>query len=133
MLIDASRFPLVFMRTNVSSTTSAVEQLEALLDRGERFALLTDHSPAEEHRETAEERRERALFFKRNKLRLRKYCVAAIVIEGGKATPPPLRLAAQAFGKSFGFGFHFVPTDTEAAGLALQLLAQSGGSLSKNS
>lgn len=125
MLIDQSRFPLIFMRDDVHSDIPATTQLDALLDRNERFVLISDHPPGDEHDETPEERKERALFFKRKKDRLRKHCAGSIVIEGGKPTPMPIRLAAQTFGKAFGIGFFFVRDEPEAIEKATYLLEET--------
>lgn len=125
MLIDQSRFPLIFMRADVHSDIPATTQLNALLDRDERFVLISDHPPGDKHDEAPEERKERALFFKRNKERLRKLCAGSIVIEGEKPTPMPIRLAIQTFGKAFGIGFFFVRDEAEAIEKATYLLVQT--------
>lgn len=123
MLIDQARFPLIFMRDDVHSDIPATTQLVTLLDRDERFVLISDHSPGDEDDATPGERKERALFFKRNKDRLRKLCAGSIVIEGDKPTPMPIRIAAQTFGKAFGIGFYFVRDEEEAIEKAKCLLA----------
>ncbi len=122
MLIDQIRFPLVFMRAHVHSDLPASTQLNVLLGRNARFILITDHFPGDEHGETPEERKDRALFFKRNKDRLRKLCARSIVIEGDKTTPMPIRVALQTFGKTFGTGFFFVHDEVEAIELGRRLL-----------
>lgn len=125
MLIDQARFPLIFMRAVVHSDIPATTQLNALLDKDDRFVLISDRPPGGEHDETPAERKERALFFKRNKDRLRKLCAGSIVIEGDNPTPMPIRLAAQTFGKAFGIGFFFVRDEAEAIEKATFLLVQA--------
>jgi hypothetical protein len=127
MQIDTSRFPLVFLHADGAATSSAEAGLESILHREQRFVLITDHSPADDHDESTEERKQRALFFKRNKDRLRRLCVGAIVIEGGRPMPLPIRLAAVAMGKALGFDFHFVASDAEAIDRGLHLVAQTAG------
>lgn len=137
MPIDQSRFPLVFLRSELDAEAasthdhSAEAQLEAVLDRQERFVLITDHSPGDEQGDSVEERRQRALFFKRNKGRLRRFCAGAIVIEGDRPTPMPMRLAAQAMGKAFGIGFHFVASEAEAIERGVGLVGQAAGSIAR--
>lgn len=65
MFLDDTRFPLVFAREEGQSPASILAELEALLNRQAPFVLITDHSPDDHDTETAEERREKALFFKR--------------------------------------------------------------------
>ncbi|MCV9999433.1 hypothetical protein OE766_14395 [Pararhizobium sp. YC-54] len=122
MHVDTSRFPMVFLYADRQEGSPAETQLEALLDRAERFVLVTEHDPAAAHDETPEERRQKTLFLKRNRDRLQHLCAGAIVIEDGKSTPMPVRLAAQAVGKAFGIAFHFVPGEAEAIAQALHLL-----------
>lgn len=45
MRLDATKFPLVFLRKHdqAHAAHEAQAQFDALLDRGERFVLLTDH------------------------------------------------------------------------------------------
>lgn len=123
MIIDKARFPLVFLRENASSQTENPEaELEAILADGLPFVLISDHPPHEEDDEPLEAKKVRALFFKRNRALFLRNCAGAVVIEGAKATPIPLRLAAQAFGKAFGAPFHFVPDEDAAVELGNRLL-----------
>ncbi len=67
MLIDTSRFPLVYLREHAAQeartneNASAEGQLESLLDQGRQFVLLTDHLPGDHPEESHEERKQRAL------------------------------------------------------------------------
>ena len=125
MHVDISRFPMVYLYADRQGNASAERQLEALLDRAERFVLVTEHNPADAHDEAPEGRRQKALFLKRNRERLQRLCTGAIVIEDGRPTPMPMRLAAQAVGKAFGIAFHFVPGEAEAIARALHLLGRT--------
>src|SRR5262245_27418132 len=88
MLLDESRFPLVFLRAHTETDSSIDEQLERnrqferLLDRQMPFVLIVDHHTHDYDDETPEERKSKALFFKRTKDRMKKYCLGLIVIEG---------------------------------------------------
>ncbi|MBB3461276.1 hypothetical protein [Rhizobium sp. BK377] len=83
MLLDRSRLPVVFIRTDADAETSINDQIEALLEERRPFVLVTDHAPDDHEDETQEERKERALFFKKIKDRMRAYCRGMIVIDGG--------------------------------------------------
>ncbi|WP_431257337.1 hypothetical protein ACQ86G_22185 [Roseateles chitinivorans] len=136
MRFDTSRFPLVFLMENTQAAgpTETVEaQLIALLDRGERFVLLTDHLPGDHAEESHEERKERALFFKRNKDRMKRLCGGLVFITGDRSVSAAVRLAAQGAGKVLGLGFAFVPSEDEATGEALRLLAKGSPSTTASS
>lgn len=122
MHIDTSRFPMIFVHSDGPADPAAEAQLEALLDRAERFVLVAEHAPTVDHDESPQERRQGALFLKRNKDRLQSFCAGAIIIEGDRATPIPVRLVGHALGKAFGIAFHFVPGSAEAIAQALRLL-----------
>lgn len=103
MLIDDLRSPLVFLRSHGESPLSVEEQFQQLLGKGQQFVLVADHAQNDHPGETQEERKEKALFFKRIKDRMRVLCRGMIVIEGDKPTAAPLRMAASATSKAFGF------------------------------
>lgn len=125
MLIDESRAPLMFLRSREESDVPVEQQLQRLLDQGRPFVLVMDHSPEEHHDESAQERRERALFFKRVKDQMRSVCRGMIVLEGGKPTPAPMRLAAAGLSKAFGFKVGFVDDETAAIELGLRWMLLS--------
>ena len=122
MLLDDSRFPLVFAREEGDSSASILDQLEALLDRQAPFVLITDHSPEDHHDETPEERREKAFFFKKVRDRFKKYCRAMIVIENGKPTNAAVRIAAATAAKAFGFSVFFEADEERATAKGMLLL-----------
>lgn len=123
MQVDKSRYPFVFLReTALPKTENPELELEAILADGSPFILISDHPPHDESNESPEAKKARALFFKRNKALFLRNCAGAIVIEGAKATPMSLRMAAQAFGKAFGVPFHFVPDESAAVELGEKLL-----------
>ncbi|MGI6247725.1 MAG: hypothetical protein ACOYJQ_18470 [Pseudochelatococcus sp.] len=134
MQIDKSQYPLVFLRETVLPHKDNPEaELEAILAEYSPFILISDHPPRNDDAEPPESKKARALFFKRNKTHFIRNCAGAIVIEGAKPTPMPLRLAAQAVGKAFGVSFHFVPDEEAAVALGKRLLTNaSAGKLVKN-
>lgn len=128
MQLDATQFPLVFLREHDEhlSHQAAEAAFAALLDRGERFVLLTDHLPGDHHRhdESHDDRKQRALFFKRNKQRLKDLCAGLVIITGDRSIPAAARLAVQTLGKVLGLGFAFVRDEREAKDRANALLVR---------
>lgn len=114
MLLDRSRLPIVFIRTDADEETSINDQIEALLEERRPFVLVTDHAPDDHENETQEERKERALFFKEIKDRMRAYCRGMIVIDGGRPMSPAVKIAAVTAGKAFGFAIVFAADEEEA-------------------
>lgn len=114
MLLDRSRLPVVFIRTDADEETSINDQIEALLEERRPFVLVTDHAPDDHGDETQEERKERALFFKKIRDRMRAYCRGMIVIDGGRPMSPAIKIAAVAVGKAFGFAIVFAADEEEA-------------------
>ncbi|KEH08624.1 hypothetical protein GY14_18395 [Delftia tsuruhatensis] len=134
MLIDTSRFPLVYLRepeaqapadAGNGNDASAEVQIESLLDQGRHFVLLTDHLPGDHPEENHEERKQRALFFKRNRERMRQLCRGMVVITGERAVPVALRLAVQGMGKALGMRVAFVQGEDEAQVCSWELLGQA--------
>lgn len=125
MMLDTTRFPLVFMREDdIHPAEGSPEMsIEALLDRGDAFVLLTDHLPGDHAEESHEELKKKALFFKRNKARMRALCKGLVLILGDRTIAAPVRLAAQGAGKALGLPVAFVQTEGEATERASQLLA----------
>ena len=82
MQVDDTQFPLVFLREHEQEHTSqqTQDQLEALLNRGQRFVLLTERLGGEDRNqeESHEDRKQRALFFKHNKQRLKDLCAGMV-------------------------------------------------------
>jgi len=122
MLLDDSRFPLVFLRSQSESSASINQQFEDLLAKKQPFVLITDHAHDDHEEETQEERKEKALFFKQIKDRMRSFCRGMIVIEGGKLANAAVRVTAAAAGKAFGFAILFAINEEEAAAKGMLLL-----------
>jgi hypothetical protein len=128
MLLDDSRFPLVFLRAHEEESSSVDEvidrngQLESLLGKQTRFVLIADHSTHDHDDESPEERKAKALFFKRIKDRMKKYCLGLVVIEGHSPINAAARVAATAASKALGFSIQFAADEEEAAAKGMLLL-----------
>lgn len=129
MLIDASQFPMVWMRLNAPGadpTVSPFAEFEGLLARKEVFVLLNDEGLDKgeqgEHEHPQEEMKQTSLWMKRHKSELRAFVKAGIYIEPNTAK----RLATKAFAlmyeKFWGFPMLTVATRDEALALARKLL-----------
>ncbi len=128
MQLDATRFPLVFLREHDQehSHHEVEAELAALLNRGERFVLLTDHLPGDDHGhdESHDERKQRALFFKENKQRLKDVCAGLVVITGDRPISGAAKLAVQTLSKVLGFGCAFVRDERDAQEQASRFLME---------
>lgn len=118
MMLDLSQYPLVRVLERNTSVLKPERQIELLLDRNERFVIMMTRPSEQNNDDTPENRKSRSQFFKANKVRLRKFCAAAILIEGDKPVSKPVRAMAWALSKAFGVPFHFVPDEITALELA---------------
>ncbi|MCX5576756.1 hypothetical protein [Kaistia terrae] len=128
MMLNCDEFPLVYVEdhdhhASAPGEPSWQDELETLLGRNRPFVILFDAPQKDEHEESQEERREKAIWFKRNRARLMSLCAGAMVIESNGPTPMPIRLAAQAVGKALGLEFRFVGDDRAAREAATRLLS----------
>lgn len=124
MIVDTAHFPIVFLRSVEGNDAPPEAALNAVLDRETPFVLITDHSPDDHGEDTPDERRERALFFKTIKARMKRYCLGMIVIDSGKAANGAIRLAAATASKAFGFEVGFETAEASAVARAQGLLAR---------
>ncbi|WP_375786966.1 hypothetical protein ACE10Z_05150 [Bradyrhizobium sp. Pha-3] len=122
MLVDDSRFPLVFLRSHAESSATINQQFEDLLEKRQLFVLITDHADDDHEDETKEERKEKALFFKQIKDRMRSFCRGMIVIEGRMPLNAAMRVTAAAASKALGFSVLFALDEDEAAAKGMLLL-----------
>jgi hypothetical protein len=118
MVIDMSQTPYVYLREEVESDVSIEDQFRQLLDRNQPFILITNHKDYDHSEDTQEERKEKALLFKRIKERMGKLCRGMIIMEGNTPTSAPMRLVATTASKAFGFAVVFVSSEA--------LLSKSG-------
>lgn len=130
MLIDATHFPIVWIKMMTSSPVvdaTPLAEFEALLAQKKPFVLINDEGIDKEEREhshTKEEAKHITLWMKRNKADLKAYIKSGIYIEPSMAK----RLAAKAFTlvfeKFWGYPMVIVATKEEALMLAQTLLAE---------
>lgn len=108
MHIDISQFPMVWMSSDLPSNWQPV--LDALLDREQRFVILTREIPGREGAREArkEERRSVALWFKKNRAQLKRQCAGSIVIVTSEAIARSLGVVLAPLGKAFGYPVHAV-------------------------
>ncbi len=123
MFIDISQAPFVYIREEVESSVPIAEQFQALLEQDQPFVLITNHGQDDHPEETPEERKEKALFFKKVKTRMRELCRGMIVLEGEKPTPAAMRMMATAASKAFGFAVQFAASEEQALQQGRALLA----------
>lgn len=129
MMLNCDEFPLVYVEDHDHAPQppgepSWKDELEALLGRSRPFVLIFAAPHEDDHEESQEDRRERAIWFKQNRARMMALCAGAMVIEKNGPTPMPIRLAAQGFGKALGIEFGFVGDDRAAREAAAALLAR---------
>ncbi|WP_256078802.1 hypothetical protein [Massilia sp. YIM B04103] len=123
MFIDISQAPFVYIREEVESSIPVTEQIQQLLAQDQPFVLITNHRHDDHQDETAEERKEKALFFKKVKERMRQLCRGMIVVEGEKPIPAAMRLVAATASKAFGFAVKFAASEEQAIQQGRELLA----------
>ncbi len=126
MLIDASQFPLVWMRLNAPGTdleTSPFAEFEALLARKKVFVVLNDEGLDKgEHEHSPEEKKQASLWMKRHKSELKAFIKAAIHIEPNTAKRLATKAFALVYEKFWGYPMLMVATKDEALALAQTLL-----------
>ncbi|ARP82321.1 hypothetical protein CAL12_16850 [Bordetella genomosp. 8] len=126
MLMDVSKFPLVWMELNAPGPdpgASPFAEFEALLARKEVFVLLNDEgldSGAPEH--SPEEMKQASLWMKRHKSELRAFVKAGIYIEPNAAKRLATKAFALVYEKFWGYPMLTVETKDEALTLARKLL-----------
>lgn len=127
MMLDASTFPLVWMRQDAAPGQAGDGDVfgtfEALLHKGQAFVLLAEGGPGDhEHRQ--DDRKHMSLWMKRHRRELT-LVKAMIVIEPSLAK----RLAARAFttilAKFWGFPLLWADTRDAAVDIAAALLTKA--------
>lgn len=108
MHILINQFPQVWVSAAPSSTWEA--ELDALLNRGERFVLLTRNLPDKEHF-NSKEKKEFALWFKCNRKRLAEVCAGSIVIVPNEMVATGLAPLVAPLCRVFGYPVRVVTED----------------------
>ena len=126
MLIEAEAFPIVrirYDRTESAGQNNSLELFEALLDREQPFVLIGNG--AQLHEESHEERKQIALWMKRNRARINRLVKAMVYVDPNTEQHLAARPAAFVFEKFWGFPLLVSKSDHEAMGIAESLLAAS--------
>lgn len=128
MVIDSTRFPLVWMKVGASGINTGDEgfkAFEALLARAEPFVLLDQERANQEHPEPShEEQKQLSLWMKRHKTALRSFVKAQIHIEPDVTKQQAAKLFAVKFEYFWGFPLCVVDSNEDGLALARTLLAQ---------
>lgn len=123
MPIDQTNAPLYIVRAHDEDHAAIEAELNEILARAQNFVMIVDHPDHDHDDETPEERRQKALMFKRIREPLRSYCLAMIVVEGDNPLPAALRFTAQTISKGLGFSVLFAADETQALRKGKELLA----------
>ena len=105
MHLDTTSFPLVWIRDE-SQQKDLTSQLDALLDRRERFVLIVDRNVEHDEQQDHVEKKRSVLWLKRNRPRLKQWCAGAIVVIDSKAKELVVRPMLYPISKAFGFLVH---------------------------
>ena len=129
MPLDITNFPLVWMSYDEAPDHDHDEDfaaLEACLERGAPFVILSDNAPTEDedHDHSQEEKKRTALWMKKHKAELRTLVLAMIVIEPSAARRLAFKPFGVIFSKFWGFPLRIALTREEALGVAGNLLSE---------
>ena len=131
MSVNSSDFPFVWMSLTQEpghDHQKDFAEFEANLQRGEPFVLLTDTAPTEEHEHSPEEKKRTALWMKKNKVELRKWVLAMIMIESNSAKRLGFKAFSVVFAKFWGYPLLLAASREQAMEMARELLAKDGKS-----
>ncbi|KFE51735.1 hypothetical protein [Pseudomonas syringae] len=131
MLINSSDFPFVWMNLAQEpghDHEKDFAELEANLQRGEPFVLLTDTAPSDDHEHSPGEKKRTALWMKKHKVELRKRVLAMIMIEPNSAKRLGFKAFAVVFAKFWGYPLLLAASREQAMETARELLAKDGTS-----
>ncbi|MGX9936614.1 hypothetical protein ACVFVO_14590 [Advenella kashmirensis] len=126
MFIDSSNFPLVWMRLEAApneSPAAAFDGFAQLLTRKQAFVFLSEDGFDEGHEHSKEERKQTALWMKKNKAQIRAYVKGMVLIEPNAAKRLAAKAFAVMFGKFWGYPLLIVGSKDEALEIAHRLLS----------
>ncbi|MCF5651449.1 hypothetical protein GIV49_18050 [Pseudomonas syringae] len=127
MSVNSSDFPYVWMSFTQApghDHQKDFADFEANLQRGEPFVILTDTVASEDHEHSPEERKRTALWMKKNKVELRKWVLAMIMIEPNSAKRLGFKAFAVVFAKFWGHPLLLATTREQAMEMAKELLTK---------
>ncbi|WDD93808.1 hypothetical protein Bsp3421_003908 [Burkholderia sp. FERM BP-3421] len=119
-LHDLSQFPMCLFRSTEATEGYAstwIAEMEALVAAGKPFTVVYQALGDEAH----EDRKQRGLWLKRNKVELGAVCQATITVEPDAKRRAELEAWAEGAVKAFGIPHKAVPTLADAAAVTLEL------------
>lgn len=126
MLIQDSEFPIVRMhydRTGPKGDLTGLALFETLLGQTRPFVVIGLGGSEEAHEHTPEERKQVALWMKRNREPLHRLVMAMVYVEPQSAKRFVAKAQAIVFAKAWGFPMIVAASELEALGIAYRLLA----------
>lgn len=126
MLIQDSDFPIVRMyydRPGPKDDESGIALFEKLLSQPRPFVLIGFGGSDEEHEHSHEERKQVALFMKRNHEPLHRLVKSMVYVEPVAAKRFVAKAQAFVFAKAWGFPMIVAKSEPEALAIADRLLA----------
>lgn len=118
ILHDVSQFPLVWARDEAAVPGYAGQwrqEMDTLLDHGQPYVLI--HGP-HQHEEIHEDRKQRGLWLKHNKLALQRVCLALIRYEPDPEQRARIQAMAHIAIQAFGIAHEVLATREQAEAAA---------------
>ncbi|MEN5093677.1 hypothetical protein ABE458_23545 [Pseudomonas protegens] len=128
MYFDHQHFPLVWMRRAEGVEqpgNTPFQQLEALMQRGQAFVLMSDAMPDPAQRNSVQSKerlKQGSLWMKRNKAAIRRWIKAMIVIAPEPEAQAGVEAFADTYEKFWGYPLLHSASQQAAAAMAQQLL-----------
>ena len=123
MFLDTTAFPVVRVRTRPGKPEWE-SQFAVLFSRAQRFVLLNVESPGTEQDASQNDRKQHALWLKRNRPALAQWCAGAVIVQPSLAVASASRLMAPALAKAFGFPVRIVGSESDVDTEVMKLLGQ---------
>lgn len=128
MYMDISDFPIVWLHYRPNQDKpgdNVLTTFEALLDRATPFVMigLDAFSDENEHEHSPDERKNMALWVKKNRTRLRQAVLASILVEPSTAKRDAATTFVAMAGKFWGYPTLLAASTAMALGMAERLLA----------
>jgi hypothetical protein len=128
MTMDASHFPIVWM-TLAHEPGHDHEQdfieFERLLNRNQRFVMLSDKIPSNDHQHDFTERKRTTLWMKRHRMELRRLVGGLIIIEQNDLKRRAIEAFTIVFAKFWGYPLLLARDKEQAMAIAEKLLGST--------
>ncbi|CAB3733072.1 hypothetical protein LMG24238_05912 [Paraburkholderia sediminicola] len=123
MFLDTTDFPLVRLCTEYNEPDWE-SQFDALFARAQRFVLFSVGAPADEQDAPQGERKQHALWLKRNRPALAQWCAGAVIVHTSHTLAVASRVMAPAMAKAFGFPIRIIENEADVSAEVARLLGQ---------